>query len=70
MGLGVRGWTWVGLGICKVGGVGSRSNHSPWILCSAVRTISLKSFRKGSNYLNFVKLITKFFSLFVITIYE
>jgi len=26
----------VGLGICKVGGVGS---GSPWILCSAVRTI-------------------------------
>ncbi len=32
-----RGWRWVGLGKCKVGGVGSRS----WILCSAVRTISL-----------------------------
>ncbi len=40
MGLGIRGWRRVGLGICKVGGVGSRSNHAPWILCSAVRTIS------------------------------
>ncbi len=37
MGLGIRGWRRVGLGLCKVGGVGSRS---PWILCSAVRTIS------------------------------
>ncbi len=35
-----RGWRRVGLGKCKVGGVGSRSNHTPWILCSAVRTIS------------------------------
>ncbi len=35
-----RGWRLVGLGICTVGGVGSRSNHAPWILCSAVRTIS------------------------------
>ncbi len=42
MGLGIRGWRRVGLGICKVGGVGSRSNHAPWILFSAVRTISLK----------------------------
>ncbi len=41
MGLGIRGWRRVGLGLCKVGGVGSRSNSSPWILCSAVRTISL-----------------------------
>ncbi len=41
MGLGIRGWRRVGLGICKVGGVGSRSNHVPWILCSAVRTISI-----------------------------
>ncbi len=40
MGLGIRGWRQVGLGICKVGGVGSRSNHAPWILCSAVSTIS------------------------------
>ncbi len=40
MGLGIRGWRRVGLGICKVGGVGSRYNHAPWILCSAVRTIS------------------------------
>ncbi len=38
MGLGIRGWRRVGLGKCKVGGVGSRSNHTPWILCSAVRT--------------------------------
>ncbi len=29
MGLGIRGWRRVGLGICKVGGVGSRSNHAP-----------------------------------------
>ncbi len=36
------GWRRVGLGICKVGGVGSRSNHTSWILCSAVRTISTK----------------------------
>ncbi len=35
-----RGWRQVGLGLCKVGGVGSRSNSTPWILCSAVRTIS------------------------------
>ncbi len=28
------------LGTCQVGGVGSRSNHAPWILCSVVRTIS------------------------------
>ncbi len=39
MGLGIRGWRRVGLGKCKVGGVGSRSNHTPWNLCSAVRTI-------------------------------
>ncbi len=41
MGLGIRGWRRVGLGLCKVGGVGSRSNSAPWILCSAVRTIWL-----------------------------
>ncbi len=41
MGLGIRGWRRVGLGICNVGGVGSRSNLAPWILCSAVMTISL-----------------------------
>ncbi len=35
-----RGWRWVGLGECKVGGVESRSDHTPWILCSVVRTIS------------------------------
>jgi len=40
VGLGIRGWSWVGLGICKVGGVGSGSDSSPWISCSAVRTIS------------------------------
>ncbi len=40
MGLGIRGWRRVGLGLCKVGGVGSRSNSAPWILCSAVRTSS------------------------------
>ncbi len=40
MGLGIRGWRRVGLGLCKVGVVGSRSNSAPWILCSAVRTIS------------------------------
>ncbi len=27
-----RGWRRVGLGICKVGGVGSGSNLAPWIL--------------------------------------
>ncbi len=43
MGLGSRGWRQVGLGICKLGGVGSGSSLTPWILCSAVRrTISLK----------------------------
>ncbi len=26
--------------VCKMGGVGSGSNIAPWILCSAVRTIS------------------------------
>jgi len=31
----------VGLGLCKVGGVGSGSDSSTWILCSAVRTISM-----------------------------
>ncbi len=36
MGLGIRGWRRVGLGTCKVGGVGSRSNHAPWVLCSVV----------------------------------
>ncbi len=41
MGLGIRGGG-VGLGICKVGGVGSGSNLIPWILCSAVRTISFR----------------------------
>ncbi len=40
MGLGIRGWRRVGLGICKEGGVGSGSNLAPWILCSTVRTIS------------------------------
>ncbi len=40
MGLGIRGWRRVGLCLCKMGGVGSRSNSAPWILCSAVRTIS------------------------------
>jgi len=39
VGLGIRGWRWVGLGICKVGGVGSGSNSSPWISCSAVRML-------------------------------
>ncbi len=29
------GWRWVGLGICKVEGVGSGSNHAPWILWAA-----------------------------------
>jgi len=40
VGLGIRGPRWLGLGICKVGGVGSGSNSSSWISCSAVRTIS------------------------------
>jgi len=31
----------MGLGTHKVGGVGSGSNSSPWISCSAVRTILL-----------------------------
>ncbi len=35
-------WRRVGLGLCKVGGVGSRSKRTPWILCSAVRTISTR----------------------------
>ncbi len=29
MGLGVRGWSSVGSGLCKVGGVVSRFNHAP-----------------------------------------
>ena len=29
-----KGWRLVGLGICKVGGVGSGSDSSPWISCS------------------------------------
>jgi len=29
-----QGWRWVGLGICKVG------YSTPWILCTAVMTIS------------------------------
>ncbi len=33
------------LGICKVGGVGSGSNLAPWMLCSAVRTISVSHLR-------------------------
>ncbi len=41
VGLGIRGWWRVGLGECKVGGFGSRSNLAPWILCSAVRIISI-----------------------------
>ncbi len=40
VGLGIRGWRWVGLGICKVGGVGSGSNHTPWILWAAARRSS------------------------------
>jgi len=40
VGLGIKGWSWVGLGICKVGGVGSGSDSSPCISCSAVRNIS------------------------------
>ncbi len=35
MGLGIRGWRRVGLGTCKVGGVGSRSNHAPWVVFSS-----------------------------------
>ncbi len=31
----------VGLGLCKVGGVGSRSNSAPGSCGSAVRTISV-----------------------------
>ncbi len=41
VGLGIRGWWQVGLCECKVGGFGSRSNLTPWILCSAVRIISI-----------------------------
>ncbi len=40
VGFWIRGWRRVGLGIFKVGGVGSGSNLTPWILCYAVRTIS------------------------------
>ncbi len=43
MGLGIRGWRRVGLGICKVGGVGSRSNLAPRILCAKVRTRAVKN---------------------------
>jgi len=38
VGLGIRGRSWVSVGVCKVGGVGSGSDSSPWISCSAVRT--------------------------------
>ncbi len=34
MGLGIRGWRRVGLGLCKVGGVGPRSNPTPPGFCS------------------------------------
>ncbi len=46
VGLGIRGWRRVGLGTCKVGRVGSRSKLAPWILCSAVRTISFSEQRQ------------------------
>jgi len=36
VGLGISGWRWLGLGICKVGGV----QLLPLDSCSAVRTIS------------------------------
>ncbi len=49
MGLGIRGWRLVGLGICKVGGVGSGSNHAPWILCSAARHSSMFLFHGPSS---------------------
>jgi len=42
VGLGIRGWSWIGLGICKVGGVRSGTDSSPWISCSAVRTVLKK----------------------------
>ncbi len=45
-----QGWRQVGLGECKVGGVGSRSNHASWTLCSAVRTI-LQDLANGGNKL-------------------
>ncbi len=39
----------MGLGKCKSGGLGSGSNLTPLILCSAVRTISVKlQFYTGS----------------------
>ncbi len=40
VGLGIRGWRWVSLGICKVGRVGSESNHAPCILRDAARRSS------------------------------
>jgi len=42
VGLEIRGRSWLGLGVCKVGGVGSGSDSSPWISCSAVSTISTR----------------------------
>ncbi len=39
----------VGLGKCKVGGAGSRSNHAPLILCSAVKTISMLPADSGAK---------------------
>ncbi len=51
MGLGIRGWRLVGLGICKVGGVGSRSNHAPWILCSAVDSNKCSLMKQTYTYI-------------------
>ncbi len=51
MGLGIRGWRRVDLGICKVGGVGYGSHLALWILCSAVRTISFSRETANSDYL-------------------
>jgi len=40
LGLGIRGRSWVGLGVCKVGGVRSGSDSSPWISCSAISFVA------------------------------
>jgi len=59
VGLGIRGRSWVGLGICKVGGVGSGSDSSLWISCSAVRTISINLIFQNINRNSFQYLIDK-----------
>jgi len=48
----------LGLGICKVGGDGSGSNSSPWILCFEVRTISLYPLKLIFDHQNYIPIIS------------